>query len=314
MHWSKSLVTAIAPLVPAYDLRARHVTIASRALGVPKSYYIYVPPALGPGERAPALFLLRGHEREWVNPGEDGSRGGRTVIDVYERLLASGRVGPLVLVFPGIASDDNRVPGLLVNMRAPELAGGAPGIGSGRFEDFFFDELLPHVDAHFPTTGGRRGALGFSLGGMMAARAAVLRPDLFASAGAYDGTFVYATARGRSVRLRDRIVHNPLFDPAFGAPRDMAFVAASSPANLVLRGDRRALAGVTWVIGYGPEEQEPWQANFHRGEHFVACLARRGLPNALAEPAMPGGDHSWHTADRFAELTLPLHDAALRRG
>ncbi|HWQ13038.1 MAG TPA: alpha/beta hydrolase-fold protein [Roseiflexaceae bacterium] len=300
--------------LPTYDRRVRHVTFFSRALAVPRALYIYVPPDLPAGERAPSLYLLRGHEREWVNPQEDASRGGN-VIDVYERLRAAGRVGPLVLVFPGMTSADGRVPGLLTNMRAPELAAGASGVGSGRFEDFFFDDLIPFVDAHFPTLadGRRRGVAGFSLGGAMAAKAVARRPDLFASAGAYDGTFLYAADRGRRVRLRDRVLHSPTLDAAFGVPRDIPFVAANSPACMVLRGDRAALRRVTWVIGYGPEELEPWQSNYYRGVSFVACLRARGITNALPEGAFPGGPHTWRTADAFMEATLPIHDAALRR-
>jgi hypothetical protein len=71
------------------------------------------------------------HEREWINPHEDSTRAGTNVIDVYERLRAAGQVRPLLLVFPSMSSDDNRVPGLLVNMLAPQRAESS-GLGSGR--------------------------------------------------------------------------------------------------------------------------------------------------------------------------------------
>jgi S-formylglutathione hydrolase FrmB len=299
--------------MPNYDPRATQVTFYSPALGVRRSFFVYVPPTLGAGQHAPALYLLRGHEREWLNPAEDGSRGGVTAIDVYERLRAAGRVGPLVLVFPGTTSDDGRVPGLLTNMRAPELAG-APGVGTGRFEDFFFDDLLPYVDAHFPTLrdGRRRAIMGFSLGGVMAAKAAIRRPGSFACVGAYDGTFLYAADRGRRVRVRDRVLHNPMFDPVFGVPRDIPFVAANSPASMALRADPATLRRITWAVGYGPEEQEPWNANYYRGVYFAECLRARGVENAFAEGVLAGGDHSWRSADLFLARTLPIYDAALR--
>ncbi len=74
------------------------------------------------------------------------------------KICAAGRVGPLALVFPGISGDDNRIPGMLVNMCAPHLANGATGIGSGRFTDVFFDDLIPYIDTSrsFPKEG--RGA------------------------------------------------------------------------------------------------------------------------------------------------------------
>jgi hypothetical protein len=301
---------SLLPAPLAYDLRARYVTFFSAALGIFKSFYIYIPPDLGAGQRAPALYFLRGHEREWINPHEDTSRAGTNVIDVYERLRAAGQVGSLLLVFPGMSSDDNRVPGLLVNMQAPQRAKAA-GIGSGRFNDYFFDDLLPYVEAQFPALVGRRGLAGFSLGGAMAIKAAAQRPDLFASASAYDGTFLYAADRGRRVRRTDAVIRNPIFDAAYDVPRNMRFIAANSPANLILGGDPAALGRVSWMIGYGPESGEPWHSNFYRGEHLVHCLAARGLPNALLHSSFPNGDHTWRTADAFMELALPLHDRAL---
>ncbi len=306
--------TRVQSAAPVYDRRCRHITFFSPALGINKSFYIFVPPDLAEGQRAPTLYLLRGHEREWINPQEDPSRGGKNVIDVYERLRAAGHVGQLILVFPGMTSDDNRVPGLLVNMRAPRRASAAPGIGSGRFEDYFFEDLIPYVDANFPTIAdaGQRGVAGFSLGGAMAIKAAAQRPELFASASAYDGTFLYALEGGRRVRANDSVLRNPMFDPAYDVPRNMRFIAEVSASNLIMRGDANALQRITWMIGYGPEHLEPWHANFYRGEHLVRCLRARGIENALPRSAFPGGDHTWHTADEFMALTLPLHDLIFR--
>jgi S-formylglutathione hydrolase FrmB len=297
-----------------YDPRALFVRFHSRILGVEKALHLFVPEEVQAGHtRLPALYLLRGHEREWVNPQEDATRGGRNAIDVYCELRACAAIGPLVLVMPGLASDDNRLSGMLTNFRAPELAAGVPGIGNGRFEDYVLRELLPLVERHFPIDGTRRAVAGFSIGGAMAAKIAAQHPELFRSVGAYDGTFLYAEGEGETVRADDGVLANPLFDPVFGRPRDLAYVAAQSPANLVLRGDAARLKRLCWLIQYGPQSAEPWGANFYRGEHLVATLARRGIANALSAGVLPAGDHNWRTADQHLEQTLALHYAALTR-
>jgi pimeloyl-ACP methyl ester carboxylesterase len=304
--------TRTATKTPIYDPRVQHITFDSSALGVAKSFYIFVPNDLPAGERVPTLYLLRGHEREWVNPREDDSRGGINVVDVYLRLRESNPIQPLILVFPGLASSDNRIPSVLANMRAPELAQESEGIGSGRFEDYFFEDLIPFVDEQFPSAGGRaRGIAGFSLGGAMAMKAAVRRPDLFSTASAYDGTFLYARGGGSRVRTVDGVIANPMFDPAYGTPRDMHFVADNSASNLVLRSDPTTLASITWMVSYGPRRLEPWHANYYRGEHFVRCLRTRGCDNAISPDAILNRDHNWRTADAFMEFTLPLHSRIL---
>ena len=54
------------------------------------------------------------------------------------------------------------------------------------------------------------------------------------------------------------------------------------------------------------------RTNYYRGEHLLACLRARGLANALEDPVILDGDHTWRTADRFIALTLPLYNRALR--
>lgn len=306
-----------APASKPIDPRARHVTIQSQALGVEKNFYVSLPPGYAGGQgsnrRYPVLYLFRGHEREWVHRRQDKSRRGRTVIDVYLELLARGRVGPMILVFPGISSDDNRVPGLLVNFLEPQRSANEPGVGTGRFEDYFIRELMPYVDSHFRTImqGSARAVDGFSLGGFQSIKIAAQYPDMFCSAGAFDGTFLYSTREGTAIRVRDRVLNNPMFDPAFGSPRDLEYVVANSPANLIARGDIRAVREMQWLIQSGPEEAEPWHSNYFRTQHLIELLHSRKASNGL-DAVLAGATHSWHWADKHMEATLPLHWAALR--
>src|SRR5205085_3741115 len=122
------------PLAPV-DERVTKVELHSKALGITKTFYVYVPPeaAADPSLRFPSLYLFRGHENEWVTKTQDGSRGGADVIDVYLALRAARQIEPMILVFPGVTSDDGVVHSVATNMRNP---GTQPGVGTGRFDDY----------------------------------------------------------------------------------------------------------------------------------------------------------------------------------
>lgn len=292
-----------------YDPRVERVTFASQALGVERTFYLYLPPEARADEAArfPSLYLLRGHEREWINKGEDQSRRGqRNVIDVYEELRAAGAIGPMVLVFPGMTSANGAIHSLGINMRAPELAKD-PSIGSGRFEDYFFADLIPYLEANHPVLpGGEHRAIdGFSLGGFMSVNLALLRPGSFASVGAYDGLYFWDDpATGATVALTDTVFSRSLFDANFGVPRDRAYAAKHNPTTL-LRANGVAAPEIQWLIEFGPEHAEP-NVNFFRSDRLLTLLEERGAVNQLAGP-LPDGIHNWQMADDHLRRALPLH-------
>jgi enterochelin esterase-like enzyme len=302
--------------VAFYDKRAQKVRLKSAALGVEKEFYVYTPPgyARSAPERYPVLYLLRGHESEWINKHQDPSRAGRNVIDVYEELLAAGKVAPMLLVFPGLTSDDGAVPGMATNFIAPELAA-ASGVGTGRFRDYLL-EVIACVDASYRTIAAKagRGVDGFSLGGFMSVKIAAQHPELFRTVGSFDGTHFYADENGTQVDVaRDAVTfHNPMFDPAFGNPRDAAFAALNNGPNLVRNSDSETMGSLEWFVQYGPEAAEPNDSNFFRGEHLVEQLASKGVSNRLA--GVFEGGHNWATADEHMRQTLPLHSINLNAG
>ncbi len=294
------------------DPRIQKISFRSAELGVYKSFYIYLPPDYDAperqAERYPVLYLFRGHESEWVNLHEDSSRGGRSIVDVYLDLFETGQVGRMILVCPGISSSDFKVPGLLVNFQQPELAKGAQGVGTGRFESYFIRELMPFIDTHFRTipVSRHRGVDGFSLGGFQSIKIAAQYPQLFATAGAYDGTFLYASQDGKQISSNDKLLGVEIFDPAFGLPRNMEFAAANNPANLIMNGPIESLSTLFWMIQAGPQGAEPFDSNYYRGKHLADLLAARHIPNRVPL-VIPNGRHNWATADTHMSITLPIH-------
>lgn len=219
----------------------------------------------------------------------------------------------MVLVFPGLSSDDNRWPGMLINAQHADWPAAKGSLGTAQWETYFVSELIPYVDAHFGTDPGRRAVDGFSLGGFMAAKVAAQHPALWQSIGAYDGTFFWDDpADAHTIALTDTTFLNSMFHPVWGDLPDRAFAAANNPANLIRNGDAAALGRLQWLIEYGPESAEPNNSNFYRGEHLVALLAAQGIANHGG--AIAGGRHTWHQADLHLARTLPLHWQRLAGG
>lgn len=303
-----------APLA-TLDPRVKAHTLHSVALGITKRFYVYTPPGYSRRNAAlPTLYLFRGHEHEWINRAQDTTRGNRTVIDVYEELLQGGTVGPMILVFPGISSDDNSIPGLLVNFKQPALTQ-KPGIGHGRFEDYFMHELVPAIDIHYRTNSQARGVDGFSLGGFMSVKIAAQHADAFRTVGAYDGLYFWDDPNdAHSIADTDRTFGNPMFDPAFGAreQRDRRYAARHNPMNLVRNGDPHLLQRLTWLIEYGPRTGEPGDSNFYRGARLSELLANQGIANQ-GRGEITTSRHNWQCADEHMRYVLPLHWNALQQ-
>ncbi|MBI3943215.1 MAG: esterase [Chloroflexi bacterium] len=309
-----------------YDPRAISITHDSRVMQVSKTLYIFLPPEYrknvtepvtgdadprdqdpNDARHFPVVYFFRGHEREWLNVNEDTSRRSRNILDVYLGLAQAGLTIPMILVFPGISSTDNTINGMLINFKDPAAARFHPGVGTGRFEDYLVQEVIPLVDRHFRTIPRReaRGVDGFSLGGYMSTKIAAQYPEMFSTCGAYDGLYFYAKDKGQSIRNNDPVLRKPLFRPVFGTPPDAEYVAANNPPNLILRAAPRLVQSIHWFIQYGPKHAEPNHANYYRGEHLSEMLRRQGATPLLGP--LENGSHTWADADRHAKMTLFLH-------
>jgi len=233
-------------------------------------------------------------------------------------MIMDGRILPVILIMPGIASDDNSIPGLGVDMHSPELASHKLGIGKGRFERYLIEELLPHVDNHFRTIPNRakRAVDGFSLGGFTAMYLVAKFPELFGSAGCYDGTLMWRG--GVDPRNKDGVdtiwMANPMFDAAFGNPRSARFVAKHNPTDIILqaRGWKlRLLRTIPFHIQCAAFDEN--RGNIDRTRHFVHVLESKGLVNSFCDVVLSAtAGHSWKSADAHMKQTLPLHDAVFR--
>lgn len=137
--------------------------VKSEILGKAMNAAVYLPDGYASSQRSyPVLYLLHGYSDDqtgWVQFGE--------VQRIADQAIAAGRAAPMIIVMPDAG----------VTWYANDLK------GQVRFEDYFFTELIPHIESsyHCRTNREFRAVAGLSMGGMGAFMYAMRHPDLFAS-------------------------------------------------------------------------------------------------------------------------------------
>jgi len=155
------------PLISAQHSTVHdHLTMESEILSSERKFAVYLPPDYHTSERSyPALYLLHGSgddQTGWVQFGE--------VRHITDTAIREGKATPMVIIMPdantGIRGYFNDV------------------TNSWRYEDFFFEELIPHVEERFRIKPDKRyrAVSGLSMGGGGSFIYALRRPDLFSSA------------------------------------------------------------------------------------------------------------------------------------
>lgn len=130
---------------------SENILIASEALGYDLQYRVYVPDGADSLDALPTLYVFDG---QWyLSEGR--------MEQTLDSLISQGRVDPVLAVFV-----DNRDPhNLQLNRRNGQF------FCNPRYIRFFEEELVPTVDAEWPTqpSSDSRSVLGLSFGGLAAA-------------------------------------------------------------------------------------------------------------------------------------------------
>ncbi|GJM28957.1 MAG: endo-1,4-beta-xylanase [Cyclobacteriaceae bacterium] len=143
-----------------------NLSMTSQILDGERKFAIYLPPDYESSQRSyPVLYLLHGggdDQTGWVQFGE--------VLHITDKAINEGIATPMIIVMP----DANT--GRRGYFNGPK--------GDWRYEDFFFDEFMPHVEKAFRIKGEKRyrAVAGLSMGGGGSFIYALHRPDLFSSA------------------------------------------------------------------------------------------------------------------------------------
>lgn len=297
------------------DSRVEYGFLFSPALGLSKSFYIYLPAGYDSSSiHYPVVYFLRLHEYEWFNPNLPG-RSGTTLKDIADSLISTGQTGKMILVAPSTGSFDGSIPGL-VNMLRPDLTTSL-GIGSGRFEDYFIQDLIPHIDGAFRTIPDRdhRGIDGFSLGGYSSVMLSFRHPDYFCSVGSYDGSMMWYDLDDPEVpgNSADDLLwvdsgNDSFFGPIFDVPRNINYMLLHNPVNILSEAGRSKLDSLR-SIRYHIHMTSPDSAgNFGRNSQLLDSMAAAGISNTFGDPVLaPNAVHDYGFADLHASRSLVKH-------
>lgn len=143
-----------------------NLTVPSKILKSDRKYAIYLPPGYETSQRSyPVLYLLHGagdDQTGWVQFGE--------VQHIADKAFEEGKATPMIIVMPD-ANTGQR--GYANDVR-----------NEWRYEDFFFQELMPYVEKTYriKTEKRFRAVAGLSMGGGGSFTYALHHPELFSSA------------------------------------------------------------------------------------------------------------------------------------
>jgi enterochelin esterase-like enzyme len=154
------------------------VTLHSHTLGAARTIRVWTPPNLRRGDRCDVLYLNDGQNLFGDGPYEDG--GGWHADEGAAALIAAHAIDPLIVVGIDNGGDD-RARGIdYLPVPDPFEQNPAPS-GADRYLDFVIHDVMPYVNAHYPTRTGaaHTGFGGSSYGAASAFYAALSHPGVF---------------------------------------------------------------------------------------------------------------------------------------
>lgn len=238
------------------------VVMTSNILGGERKYAVYLPPDYETSERSyPVLYLLHGagdDQTGWVQFGE--------VLRIADKAILDGTATPMVIIMPDANSG---VRGYFNTIK-----------GDWRYEDFFFEELMPHVEKKYRIKGEKRfrAVAGLSMGGGGSFMYALHRPELFSSAcplSAYVGPLNLDELENRLKRENQEYDKKAL--KAYFERHNAISLVESLPVD--------AIKSVRWYIDCGDDDF------LYEGNSLLhIAMKKRGIPH---EYRVRDGGHSW---------------------
>ncbi len=211
--------------------------VKSSILGKDVEYCVYLPAGYETtNRRYPVLYLLHGYtddETGWVQFGEAPY--------IADKAIASGDATPMIIVMPdaGVTWYVNSYDGKV------------------KFEDFFVQELIPHVDATYRSRPVKefRAVAGLSMGGHGSFLLAAKHPDLFTACAPLSAAF---WTHEEIAKIQDDFwdrAFADIFGPNLkGEARTEGHFAKNNGLDIVKNGNADELKKVKYYIDCGDDD------------------------------------------------------------
>ena len=237
----------------------------SEILDSERKFAVYLPPDYESSERSyPVLYLLHGagdDQTGWVQFGE--------VLHITDKAIEAGTATPMIIVMPD-ANTGKR--GYFNDIT-----------GTWRYEDFFFEEFMPHVESTYRIKGEKRyrAIAGLSMGGGGSFMYALHRPDLFSSAAplsAYVGPLSLDALKQRFERIEEDI-------SSISEEQLVAYYERHNALSLIEQIPEDQKKAVRWYIDCGDDDF------LYEGNSLVhIAMKKNDIPH---EFRIRDGAHTW---------------------
>lgn len=234
----------------------------SEILDMERNYAIYLPPDYETSSRSyPVLYLLHGlsdDQTGWIQFGE--------VKKIADNAIINGNATPMIIVMP----DANT--GEVGYFNIPSK--------NWMYEDFFFNELMPHVESKYRIKSDKRfrAISGLSMGGGGTLTYALHRPDLFSAAAPLSSATGSTDVEESLKRIRS-------YGFEFTRSEMQSLIKANHPLELIKDIPLNKLNSVRWYIDCGDDDYL-----FEDNSLLHIEFKKRGINH---EYRVRDGDHNW---------------------
>ena len=260
-------------LVVSAQSQVKQFSLKSKLLGVEKEYSVYLPEGYDKSkENYPVLYLLHGAKGthfSWLEPNRGNMQ------EIADKAIAAGGAKAMIIVMPNASGTGEKNAGK--NM-------GYFNVENWPYEEFFFQEFIPHIDKKFRTIASKEGRAiaGLSMGGGGSFVYAQRHPEMFCAA--------YSTSGLLDHRYRPLLPSN--YDIGW-----LWSVAQTSPVEYLRAATAEQLEKlrtVRWMLDCGDDDK----IIFTNIDFFLE-MKREKVP---VELRVRNGKHNW----AFWRESLPL--------